>query len=91
MDQFQQSMSSPFWGSREEDEPHPTPWSLHNLFETKHEVAFGAAVLPLTTPYRNIFYCGPEALPGLGLEGSALVAQWTTQLVAEKSKLKKIL
>jgi phytoene dehydrogenase-like protein len=83
--------SSPFWGSRSGDEGHPAPWSLHPIFETEQEVIMGSCVLPLRTPYRNMFYCGPEAIPGLGIEGMAYAAKETARLVHEKRKLKKIL
>lgn len=83
--------SSPFWGSRAGEEGHPAPWSLHPIFETEQEVIMGSCVLPLRTPYRNMFYCGPEAIPGLGMEGVAYAARETARLVHEKRKLKKIL
>jgi phytoene dehydrogenase-like protein len=83
--------SSPFWEARVGDEGHPSPWSIHQLYETEQEVSLGAAILPLRTPWRNMFYCGPESVPGLGQEGAAYAAYETTRLVTEKRKLKKML
>jgi phytoene dehydrogenase-like protein len=83
--------SSPFWGERSGEEGHPEPWNLHPIFETEQDALMGACVLPLRTPYRNMFYCGPEAIPGLGMEGTAYAARETARLVHEKRKLKKIL
>jgi phytoene dehydrogenase-like protein len=91
LDEHLKGRSSPFWSSRSGDEGHPAPWSLHPVFETEQEVIMGSCVLPLRTPYRNMFYCGPEAIPGLGMEGVAYAARETARLVHEKRKLKKIL
>ncbi len=91
LDQFLQSQSSPFWEGRADDEPHPDPWSLRPIFECNCEVSLGCAVLPGKTPYKNIFYCGPETIPGLGVEGAAKTAVQSVDLLTEKLKLKKIL
>jgi phytoene dehydrogenase-like protein len=91
LEMHQKGRSSPFWGARAGEEGHPAPWSLHPIFETEQEVIMGSCVLPLRTPYRNMFYCGPEAIPGLGMEGTAYAARETARLVHEKRKLKKIL
>lgn len=91
LQEHQKGRSSPFWGSRAGEEGHPAPWSLHPIFETEQDVILGSCVLPLRTPYRNMFYCGPEAIPGLGMEGVAYAARETARLVHEKRKLKKIL
>ncbi len=91
LQEHQKGRSSPFWGARAGEEGHPAPWSLHPIFETEQDVIMGSCVLPLRTPYRNMFYCGPEAIPGLGVEGMAYAARETARLVHEKRKLKKIL
>jgi len=91
LDQCLQSQSSPFWEGRADDEPHPDPWSLMPIFECKREISLGCAVLPCRTPYKNILFCGPETIPGLGVEGAAKTALQTVDLLEEKLKLKKIL
>ncbi|MBW1809035.1 MAG: hypothetical protein JRJ87_12645, partial [Deltaproteobacteria bacterium] len=83
--------SSPFWEGRSGDEPHPSPWSMHQIFETKQNVGLGCSILHAKTPYKNIFYCGPEAIPGLGIEGAAYAARQTGNLIQAKMKLKKVI
>lgn len=86
-----QGQSSPFWASRAGDEGHPTPWSLHQVLESEQEVNLGTSLVPLQTPYRNLFHCGPASMPGLGIEGAAYAARQTADLVASRVKLKDIL
>ena len=57
------------------------PWAIHPVWATDRTAVFGRGILPLTTPYRNLFHCGPESFPGLGLEGAALAAINTVRLI----------
>ena len=91
VEQTQDGRSSPFWSSRSADDSHPAPWTLHRTIETVVPPVLGIAVHSLRTPLRNLMLCGPEVLPGLGLEGEALSAQRLVGWLMEHKKLKKIL
>lgn len=53
--------------------PFPNPWLLHPIFATANSV-LGVGGRPVTTAYKNLFHCGRDVLPGLGLEGEYIVA-----------------
>jgi phytoene dehydrogenase-like protein len=91
VEQTQYGCSSPFWSSRTADDSHPAPWTLHRTIETVVPPALGIAVHSIKTPLRNLMLCGPEVLPGLGLEGEALSARRLVGWLTEHKKLKKIL
>ena len=91
VEQTQDGRSSPFWSSRAADDGHPAPWTLHRTIETLAPPSLGIALHSLKTPVRNLMLCGPEVLPGLGLEGEALAAQRLLAWLSEHKKLKKIL
>jgi hypothetical protein len=86
-----EGQSSPFWESRSGDMAHPSPWSIHPVFETEQEPVLGAGLISNRTPYKNMFYCGPEAVPGFGKEGAAFAALETAKLVVGTRKIKKLL
>ena len=91
MNEHLQNQSSPFWKGRSGDEPHPAPWSIHPIFETERAIDLGCSILGTETPYKNLFYCGPEAMPGLGQEGAAYAAVQVAEAVCEQVKLKRLL
>jgi phytoene dehydrogenase-like protein len=86
-----ESVFSPFWEERDQDQVHPNPWGMHQLIETESDISFGCSVLPTTTPYKNVLYCGSGAIPGLGNEGAALSAFQVVKQINEIKKLKKVL
>lgn len=59
--------------------------SPHPLLETDLTPAYGVAVLPPRTPYKNLVLVGREVVPGLGLEGEFLAGRQGAQIVAAAS------
>lgn len=87
-----QEQSSPFLTTVSDTESSsPSPWKLHQVLETTKDKSSSETVIPLSTPYRNMFFCGPESMPALGLEGSAQAAHDVVDLIYEQNKIKKIL
>ncbi len=87
-----QSSSSPFINPvAEETLPANSPWKHHQTYETSQHDTFNETIVPVETPYRNMFFCGPEVMPALGLEGSAKTAREVVELISEQNKIKKIL
>jgi len=79
--------SSPYWQSRAGDRSFESPWEIHPVWATNKTAVFGRGILPLTTSYRNLFHCGPESFPGLGLEGAALAAINTVRMIQHRETL----
>jgi hypothetical protein len=83
--------SSPFWDSRSKDGGHPSPWMLHRTLEMIKPASLGMAVQPTQTSLNNLLLCGPEVIPGLGIEGEALSAQQAVERIESHKKIKKII
>ena len=64
---------------------------LHRTLETNLPISLGMAALPMPLAYKNLLLCGPEAMPGLGIEGQAQAALQVSRWIKGNKKLKKIL
>ncbi len=61
------------------------PWSMHPIFSPKIPPFLGIAVRPLDTVYTNLFHCGVDVVPGLGIEGEYLSATGVAQRIGERT------
>ncbi len=91
LEENMEGMTSPFWEARAADTGHPSAWLLHRTLETDLPISMGMAVLPMPLAYKNLLLCGPEAMPGLGIEGQAQAALQVTRWIKGNKRLKKIL
>jgi phytoene dehydrogenase-like protein len=91
VEQNQEGRSSPFWNARATDPGHPAPWLLHRTIEPVGPTTLGLALHTPKTALKNLMLCGPEILPGLGIEGEALAARSTVEWLLRHRKRKQIL
>jgi|DewCreStandDraft_4_1066084.scaffolds.fasta_scaffold00847_35 hypothetical protein len=78
-----QVRSSPYWTSLAPAEDPASPWEIDSVIDTEHEIFPGGSVLPVRTVYPNVFFTGPEVLPGMGIGGAALAARQAARCVGE--------
>lgn len=83
LSEHQLARSSPYWTSLAPAEDPASPWEIDSVIETEHEIFPGGAVLPVRTMYKNVFFSGPEVLPGMGVGGAALAARQAARAVGE--------
>lgn len=63
----------------------------HAVSVAEREVALGMAIIAPQPAFANLIFCGPEAIPGLGIEGAAYAAKQAVRTIGERVKLKKLL
>ncbi|MBI5509704.1 MAG: NAD(P)/FAD-dependent oxidoreductase [Deltaproteobacteria bacterium] len=62
------------------------PWMLHPLFDPPARPMLGIAAQSTTTPFTNLFHCGYDVVPGLGIEGEYLAGIYAADLVTLRAK-----
>jgi phytoene dehydrogenase-like protein len=91
LEEHLEGLTSPFWGARQEDAGHPSPWLIQRTLETDQPVWLGLGVLPSRPAYANLWLAGPEVLPGLGLRGEAWAALQAAAGIQRRHPLQKAL
>jgi phytoene dehydrogenase-like protein len=63
----------------------------HAVTTSRRAVTLGMALIAPQPAFQNLIFCGPEAIPGLGIEGAAYAAKQAIRTIGERVKLKKLL
>ena len=71
--------------------PQEHAYLPHAVTASRHAVTLGMALIAPQPAFTNLIFCGPEAIPGLGIEGAAYAAKQAVRTIGERVKLKKLL
>lgn len=80
LESFLEDASLPVDASAWEAEPGMSerrvdPWQVHPLYETNPDAPLGVGGRSPRTVLKNLLHCGPDIVPGLGLEGEYLTGE----------------
>jgi phytoene dehydrogenase-like protein len=62
------------------------PWAMHPIYEPLARPFLGVAARTTTTVYPNLFHCGFDVVPGLGIEGEYLAGQGVADEISMRAR-----
>ncbi len=73
------------WDLLEEGSRRIDPWRLHPLYEAARPPLLGIAARSPRTYFKNLWHCGHDVVPGLGIEGDYITAIATADAITRTS------